>query len=131
MNIIYRGVYFDIYATEDAVASLEVALNGVEARKRGKFKIKLRIAIEYLANNLPHDLTRNTYPAEGYFNTNKGVEIPLFAIKKIPVRAYFWRSKTHARRIVISHFIVKKWDDLDPADVRRAKRNFEALEVGE
>lgn len=130
MNIMYKGVHFDVYATEDAQASLTVALDGVEARKRDKFKTKLRVAIEYLADNLPYDLSTTTYPSEGSFSLY-GIVVPLFAIKKIPVRGYFWRSKRESRRIVISHFIVKKRDDLDPADVSRAKRNYELVETGD
>lgn len=130
MIIICKGVHFDVYATEDAQASLTVALDSVEARKRDKFKTKLRVAIEYLANNLPHDLSTTTYPPEGNFSSN-GIVVPLFAIKKIPVRAYFWRSKRDSKKIVISHFIAKKRDDLDSADVTRAKRNFELAEKGE
>ena len=47
-----------------------------------------------------------------------------FAIKRIPVRAYFWYSEIHKDTIVISHYAKKTWQKLRKADSKRVQANW-------
>ena len=47
-----------------------------------------------------------------------------FAIKRVPVRAYFWYSEMHKDTIVISHYVKKSWNKLRQADINRVKANW-------
>ena len=53
-----------------------------------------------------------------------------FAIKRIPIRAYFWYSDVHKNTIVISHYVYKKWQKLRTKDIRKAKLNWESENAG-
>lgn len=54
-----------------------------------------------------------------------------FAIKRIPIRAYFWYSKNHKNTIVISHYVKKTWRKLRPKDTKLVKANWERENVGD
>jgi hypothetical protein len=47
-----------------------------------------------------------------------------FAIKRIPIRAYFWYSEVHRDTIVISHYVKKSWKKLRKADIERVRANW-------
>ncbi len=54
-----------------------------------------------------------------------------FAIKRIPIRAYFWYSDVHKNTIVISHYVYKKWQKLRTEDIKKVKLNWESENAGE
>jgi hypothetical protein len=54
-----------------------------------------------------------------------------FAIKRIPIRAYFWYSKKHKNTIVVSHYVKKIWRKLRPEDTRLVKANWERENAGD
>lgn len=47
-----------------------------------------------------------------------------FAIKRIPIRAYFWYSDVYKDTIVISHYVCKKWQKLRSKDTKQVKLNW-------
>ena len=53
-----------------------------------------------------------------------------FAIKRIPIRAYFWYSDIHRNTIVISHYVYKKWQKLRIKDTKKVKLNWESENTG-
>ena len=63
---------------------------------------------------------------EGDLNKDK----KFFAIKRIPIRAYFWYSDVHNNTIIISHYVYKKWQKLRTEDVRKVKVNWESENAG-
>ena len=63
---------------------------------------------------------------EGNLNKDK----KFFAIKRIPIRAYFWYSDVHKDTIVISHYVVKKWPKLKPKDIKLVKQNWKRESSG-
>ena len=63
---------------------------------------------------------------EGDLNKDKKFS----AIKRIPIRAYFWYSDVHKNTIVISHYVYKKWQKLRTEDVRKVKVNWESENAG-
>jgi hypothetical protein len=54
-----------------------------------------------------------------------------FAIKRIPIRAYFWYSKKHKDTIVISHYVKKTWRKLRSEDTKLVKANWERENAGD
>ena len=63
---------------------------------------------------------------EGDLNKDK----KFFAIKRIPIRAYFWYSGVHKNTIIISHYVYKKWQKLRTEDTRKVKLNWESEHTG-
>ena len=53
-----------------------------------------------------------------------------FAIKRIPIRTYFWYSDVHKNTIVISHYVYKKWQKLRTEDIKKVKLNWESENTG-
>jgi len=53
-----------------------------------------------------------------------------FAIKRIPIRAYFWYSDVHKDTIVISHYVYKKWQKLKAKDIKQVKLNWKSESLG-
>lgn len=56
---------------------------------------------------------------------NLGRTSKFYAIRRIPLRAYFFYSRTGKDTIVISHYVVKKWKKLRKKDISRVKTNWE------
>lgn len=53
-----------------------------------------------------------------------------FAIRRVPVRAYFWYSEIHQNTLVISHYMIKKWSKLRAKDIRRVRKNWQGEKAG-
>jgi hypothetical protein len=58
-------------------------------------------------------------------------ETKFFAIKRIPVRAYFWYSKNSRNTIVVSHYVKKLWRKLRPEDTKLVKANWNREKAGD
>ena len=56
--------------------------------------------------------------------------IKFFAIKRIPIRAYFWYSKNNKDTIVVSHYVKKTWQKLGLEDIKRVKANWVREKAG-
>ena len=54
-----------------------------------------------------------------------------FAIKRIPIRAYFWYSKKHKNTIVVSHYVKKTWRKLRSEDTKLVVANWERENAGD
>jgi len=54
-----------------------------------------------------------------------------FAIRRIPVRAYFWYSKSSRNTIVVSHYVNKTWRKLRREDTARVMANWEREQAGD
>lgn len=51
-----------------------------------------------------------------------------YAIKKIPIRCYYWRSKSNTDVIFVSHFICKDQEKLNKKDTKRVTANWRNYE---
>ena len=63
---------------------------------------------------------------EGDLNKDK----KFFAIKRIPIRGYFWYSDVRKNTIIISHYVYKKWQKLRTKDIKKVKLNWESENAG-
>lgn len=113
------GSHFTIEFCNGAQDSFNVAISRIApVVKRQKYK-----AIMYnLLNNLSNAkrLSQGTNVKEGALPDKSNFR----ALKKIPIRCYFWCSKRHKGRIFVSHFIYKDFDKLDKKDTQKVVKNW-------
>jgi hypothetical protein len=109
----YSGAKFNIEFTDDAGSSLTDAESHVPPNQSA-CKAQLRRLLTQLAD-------RGQLSSPDQWNTEQD---GFFAVKaRCGLRAYGW-FHTHRRGVfVVSHFIFKTRQKLDPADIRRANGN--------
>ena len=130
MDSSFRGDCYRVVHCAGALKSLREALKSVSPSKRqGSMMVSLQLQIERLASGKrsPDLSTRK----EGLLLPLNGKPAKHFwAIKKIPIRAYYWESERHEMTYFISHYIYKDFDKLDDSDTTRVRNNWERIERG-
>lgn len=107
-----------------ALNSWEVTASGLSSRKAAEIEGFLIGLFEAWIDG--QRLHRGWAAPEGDLDLNT----KFYAIKRIPVRAYFWYSVIHDNTIVISHYVVKKWNNLRAQDIARVRANWKAERAG-
>ena len=115
---VLQGEVYTIYFCKEADKSLNEALSTV--KDPNMMQINLQVLLQKLANGEK----LNEITAE----TSKSDKIKFWAIKKIPIRCYFWYSKNNKKHIYVSHFVHKKQQKLDKKDKQRVHRNWKNWE---
>lgn len=111
--LFHRGAKFDIEFTDDAGDSLTDAESHVPPNQSA-CKAQLRRLLTQLAE-------RGQLSSPDQWNTERD---DFFAVKaRCGLRAYGWFHKHRRGVFVVSHFIFKTRQNLDPADIHRANRN--------
>lgn len=110
------------------VGARESYYSEMAAKSQQKSKIRsmanrLSYLIERLANGEPMSF-ENFPPEEKLPDGTK-----FHAFKKIPMRAYVWKSARRKNEYYISHYRMKLEDDLDPKDTKIVIRNWTRIEV--
>lgn len=119
--LFHSGAKLVIEFTDDANASLEEAESHVPPNQAA-CKAQLRRLLQRLG-----DVGRLQSPDQ--WNTEGD---GFFAVKaRCGLRGYGWFHKHRRGVFVVSHFILKKRQKLDPADMERAGKNREAFYRGE
>lgn len=119
--ILERGSQFIIEVTRDGVTSRKEAIAQVPGSKVACIA-QLNALIKRFADMGSLKSPVQMCPEEDGF----------YAIKtRCGLRAYGWYHSTRRRVFVISHFIMKKKQKLDPRDIDRAKRNRDEYEEAE
>lgn len=121
-NIVYEGKRFRIVHCSKAEESLFNAMEGLIKSKRHKFERNLMQQMTRLADG--EQPTKDSFPKEAELPDGKH----FYAFKRIPVRAYCWRSKICPNTIFISHYVHKKKTDLDKRDKGLVIRNWRKKE---
>lgn len=117
----YSGAKLTIELTEDARESLPEAEGHVPPNDAA-CKAQLRRLLQRLAD-VGHLRSDDQWNNEGD---------GFFAVKtRCCLRAYGWYHKYRRQVFMISHFICKKRQKLDPADIERAKKNRDQTYQGE
>lgn len=128
MDASYAGECYKVIHCDGALKSLKETLKSVTpTNKQRRMLISLQLQIERLASGKrSSDLTIRK---EGLLPSYEGKPAKHFwAIKKIPVRGYFWESERHYMTYYISHYIYKDFDRLDDSDVQRIRNNWVRIE---
>ncbi|EMJ5321150.1 hypothetical protein ACYB9B_24020 [Klebsiella pneumoniae] len=129
---IYTGGKDDFIVAhcKGATSSLKVAIRSVTpTNKQKKMLISLRLQIERLSScKRSADLSVRK---EGELPSYKGKPRKNFwAIKKIPIRGYYWESERVPKTFFISHYIYKDFDDLHDSDTQKVCNNWDRIERG-
>lgn len=119
---------FTVAHCKGAMRSLKVAIKSVTpADKQKKMLTSLLLQIERLSA-----CKRSAEPSvrkEGELPSYKGKPKKNFwAIKKIPIRGYYWESERVFKTFFISHYIYKDFDDLHDSDTQKVCNNWDRIE---
>ncbi|MDM3380750.1 hypothetical protein OGV43_13220 [Citrobacter sp. Cb003] len=130
MDSSFQGDCYRVVHCIGALKSLKEALKSVSPSKKQKsMLVSLQLQIERLASGKRSpDLSARK---EGVLPPLNGRPAKNFwAIKKIPIRAYYWESEKHEMTYFISHYIYKDFEKLDDSDSIRVRNNWERIERG-
>jgi len=120
-----KGTKRRILNAPGALASWEIAAKALPAKKANAIEGALIFVFEEWINGVR--LHNDLAVPEGELDKNH----KFFAIKRIPIRAYFWYSEIYSDSIIISHYVGKKWRNLRSRDTKRVKANWAKEQVGE
>jgi len=104
------------------------ALEGVNAKERNKFTVRMILQIEKLANG--DKLSEGNFPQEGNLPKKSGQQHTkkFRALKRMPLRGYCWLSDKHENTYFISHYIYKAKNKLDTKDTAKVGTNWTRIE---
>jgi len=124
---VHQGSKFKIVHCKGAFDSFETALEDFPQNKRLSLKRWLFVQIERLGDGVR--MSCETFPKEGELPKSQGRSNGnFFALKKIPIRGYCWRSITQHNTWFISHYIVKKKNKLSSKDTALVCSNWSRIE---
>lgn len=126
----FKGECYTVTHCNGALKTLtEAILSVTPVNKQKTMTVKLRLQIERLASGKrTADLSVRK---EGVLPSNNGKPSKNFwAIKKIPIRGYYWESDRVSMTYFISHYIYKDFDDLSDSDTQKVRNNWERIERG-
>lgn len=103
-------------------------MQGVEARKRTKFVNALALQIERLANGQRLSKEHFRDEADLPLDHRTGKRDKFWALKRIPVRGYCWRSVKYPNTWFVSHYVFKDYAKLKKQDVQKVHNNWRLLE---
>lgn len=130
MESSFKGECYRIVHCNGALKSLGVTLKSIKpAKKQRSMMISLQLQLERLASGKrTPDLSVRK---EGLLPSFNGKPPKNFwAIKKIPIRGYYWESERHDMTYFISHYIYKDFDKLDDTDSQKVRNNWDRIERG-
>lgn len=116
-----EGSHFTIKFCEGAEASFGEAL-GKTGRKSANITGQINVLLIRLSNN--ETMATNTIVKEALLPDGSHFK----AIKKIPIRCYFWKSKNHKSTMFVSHFVFKNKGSLDKRDIQKVVNNWNIYE---
>jgi hypothetical protein len=124
----YAGRAFTIVHCRGALESFEKAISGLPKRKRESFTRGMILQINRLANG--ERMSKDNFPREGLLpgDEHHGKK-HFFALKRIPVRGYCWKSTQQPNTWFISHYILKKKDKLADSDTQKVCNNWHRIEI--
>jgi hypothetical protein len=128
LDSIFEGECHTVIHCKGALKSLAVAIESVSPTKKQKrMIISLRLQIERLSSGKrTPDLSVRK---EGLLPSYEGKPAKNFwAIKKIPIRGYYWESERVFMTYFISHYIYKDFDELQDSDVTKVCNNWDRIE---
>ena len=126
----YKGECHTVVHCSGAMKSLAIAIKSVSPTKKQRaMMISLQLQIERLSSGKrAPDLSVRK---EGLLPSYDGKPGKSFwAIKKIPIRGYFWESERVYMTYFVSHYIYKDFDELHDSDVQKVCNNWDRIERG-
>lgn len=127
---IFVGDCYKVIHCSGALESLKKAIRSVTpAKKQKSMVVSIRLQIERLGSGMrTPDLSVRK---EGMLPSYNGKKAKHFwALKKIPIRGYFWESERCHMSFYISHYIYKDFDELRDSDTQKVHNNWDRIERG-
>jgi len=128
---VYKGECHTVVHCAGALKTLKIAIKSVTPAKRQvSMMASLQVQIERLSSGKRSaDLSVRK---EGSLPSYNGKPAKNFwAIKRIPIRGYYWESERMFMTYFISHYIYKDFDDLHDSDVTKVCNNWDRIERGQ
>lgn len=130
LKAVFKGECHTVVHCNGALKSLAVALKSVTpTKKQASMMASIQVQIERLSSGKRSaDLSVRK---EGMLPSYNGRPAKHFwAIKRIPIRGYYWESERVDMTYFISHYIYKDFDDLHGSDVTKVCNNWDRIERG-
>lgn len=122
LSATHTGDMYTVIHCRGALQSFNENSKHLNAREIGSMKRKMAHQIERLANGkrLGKDnvAQEGALPNGGHFS----------ALKKLPMRGYFWCSKRLSNRYFISHYVFKDYRKLKKQDSKIVTENWTRIE---
>ncbi|MES4612989.1 hypothetical protein V2154_10435 [Ewingella sp. CoE-038-23] len=130
VQVTFKGECHTVVHCDGAIKSLAVAIRSVSpSKKQRSMMISLQLQIERLSSG--KRTAELSIRKEGLLPSYEGRPSKNFwAIKKIPIRGYYWESERVFMTYFISHYIYKDFDDLHDSDVKKVCNNWDRIERG-
>ena len=124
----YTGRAFTVIHCNAALESFEKALSGLPKGRRDSFTRNMILQINRLANgermSKVNFRSEEQLPGSGHHGKQN-----FYALKKIPVRGYCWKSSKYPNTYFISHYVHKKKDKLADTDTQKVHNNWHRIEI--
>ena len=121
-----KGSRFTIVHCRNAIDSWNESLSHLKKNRAKSMRTHMTLQLKRLADG--HRMTKENCPREGVLPTKNGRKSRFRALKKIPIRGYFWRSQAKELTIFVSHYVYKDYDDLRQKDTDRVCNNWRRIE---
>ncbi|UAN29609.1 hypothetical protein KGP23_12935 [Serratia ureilytica] len=129
MKDCYQGSCYKVVHCKGALDSLDDAMRSLRDKKAKSMLRQLILQIERLVSGAR--MAQGTVRKEGDLPSYQGRPAKNFwALKRIPIRGYFWDSEKNEQTYYISHYIYKDFDELHQSDVLKVHNNWHRIEGG-
>ncbi|WP_205955187.1 hypothetical protein [Pantoea stewartii] len=130
LQSIYKGDCHQVVHCTGALKSLAAAIKSVSPTKKQRtMYMSLQLQIERLSSG--KRIADLSVRKEGLLPSYEGKPAKNFwAIKKIPIRGYYWESERVFMTYYISHYIYKDFDELQASDTDKVCNNWKRIERG-
>lgn len=119
----YQGSRYTIIHCDGAYESFYDVLKTISpAKKQKSLEAQMMAQIKRLADG--ERMSKENFPSEGKLNN----EIPFYALKKIPIRGYCWKSSKYKNTYFISHYTHKKKNKLSALDKQKIQNKWNDIE---
>jgi len=127
----YTGRRFTVVHCRGALKSFEAAIARVKpTKKRATMTAFMISQITRLADG--ETMSERSFRKEAALPRRKGQQKLdyFYALKRIPIRGYCWKSHRVLNTYFISHYIYKDFDDLHDSDTEIVTNNWRRIEEG-
>lgn len=124
----YVGEQSDIVHCDGAIESFRDALSRLQKGKAATLTRGMILQIERLASG--QRLSKEHFRQEGSLPGCDGTASggKFYALKRLPIRAYCWKSSVRKSTWYISHYTVKDHQKLKQKDIDRIAKNWREVE---
>jgi hypothetical protein len=121
-----KGSKFTIVHCRNAVDSWSESISHLQKAKAKSMLRQMTLQLCRLADG--QRMSKENCPQEGSLPPVNGNKSSFYAMKRIPIRGYFWHSQAKELTIFVSHYIYKDHGKLRQKDTDRVCNNWRRVE---